>query len=157
MRFTKRWLAIGGVVLALVIAASIGSIAVMADTSGSTTNPTTAAATPPATATSAGQTFLDKVVAIYQQNTGVTLNETALQNAITQAKREVSTAELQSKLQSLVSAGKLTQDQANQILSWWQSMPGVLSGGNLGFMHGLQGFIHGLPSLMHRGQDGEQD
>lgn len=146
MKLSKKWLAIGGVVLALVIAASIGGIAVMADNSGSTASATTTTTTtPPTTTTSAEQTFLDKVAAIYQQNTGTALNETALQNAITQARTEMHTAALQTRLQDMVSAGTLTQDQANQILSWWESMPSVLSGGGLGLLHGGPGFMRGMP------------
>ena len=80
----------------------------------------------------AEQNFLDKVVSIYQQNTGQSIDETALQTAIDQAGSEIRTDAIQARLQELVTEGKLTQDQADQILSWWQSMPDVLSGGGAG-------------------------
>jgi uncharacterized membrane protein len=139
MKFNKKWLAIGGIVLAIVLAASIGGIAVLAD-NGSTT----AATTTTTAATNTEQALLDKIVAIYKTNTGVSLDETALQTAITQAQAEMKADALQTRLQNLVSEGKLTQDQANQILSWWQSMPSVLNGNaGIGLMGG-PGMMHGV-------------
>lgn len=138
MKIPKKWLVIGGIVLALVLAASIGGISVMADNSSTTpTDTTTATTTPPTTTTTAEQNFLNTVVSIYQQNTGQTIDEAALQTAIEQARTQIQTNAIQARLQELVSEGKLTQDQANQILSWWQSMPDVLNGGGLGMIAGL--------------------
>lgn len=141
MKINKKWLVVGGVVLSLMLAGFIGGIAVMADnsTTATTAATTTTTTTPPTTTTTttAEQTFINDVVAAYQQSTGVTIDATALQNAITTAQTEMRTNALQTQLQNLVSAGKLTQDQANQILSWWQSMPSVLNGnGVLGLAPG---------------------
>jgi hypothetical protein len=147
MKLSKKWLVIGGILITLVLAATIGGIAVLADSSSTTTTTTTTTATttPPTTNTSAEQTLLDKIVAIYKTNTGVSLDESALQTAITQAQVAMRADALQTRLQNLVSEGKLTQDQANQILSWWQSMPDVLNGdtGGLGLMGG-PGMMHGM-------------
>jgi ABC-type glycerol-3-phosphate transport system substrate-binding protein len=136
MKLSKKWLAIAVVPLALVLAASIGGIAVLADngsaaaTAGSTT--TTATTTP---TTSPEQTLLDKIVADYKANTGTSLDETALQTAITQAQNEIRTADLQTRLDNEVAAGKLTQAQADQILAWYQAMPSILNAdGGLGLL-----------------------
>ena len=130
------------------LALTIGGISVMADNGGTTTDTTTAATTtPPTTTTTPEQDFLDKVVSIYQQNTGQSIDAAALQTAIEQARQEMQTDAIQARLQELVSEGKLTQDQADQILSWWQSMPDVLSGGGLGLIPGIgrgPGFMRGI-------------
>ena len=105
------------------------------------TTTTTATATP--ALTSPEQVLLDKIVADYKANTGVSLDETALQTAINQAQNEIRTADLQTRLQNLVSEGKLTQAQADQILAWYQSMPSVLNGdAGLGILGGPG--MHGM-------------
>lgn len=135
MKLNRKWLAVGGITLALILAASIGGIAVLAD------NGTAVAATGAATTTTATvtpeQALLDKIVADYKAATGVSLDETALKNAITQAQTETRLAGLQTRLSAEVTARTLTQAQADQILAWYNSMPGVLSGeGGLGILGG---------------------
>jgi len=65
----------------------------------------------------------DKVCAIYEQNTGVALDSAALEDAFDQAQQELRTEAMQSRLQSLVDEGKLTQEQADQYQAWLQSKP----------------------------------
>jgi hypothetical protein len=78
---------------------------------------------------SSGQTqdqagaLLDKVSQIYQQNTGVAIDAQQLKDAFAQAQKEMEDEALQSWLQNLVSEGKITQEQADQYLQWWQSRP----------------------------------
>jgi hypothetical protein len=72
---------------------------------------------------SQGVDMLAKVCTIYQQKTGVTIDETALKASFAQAESEIQLAREQSRLQDLVKQGKITQDQADQYLKWWQSRP----------------------------------
>jgi hypothetical protein len=86
-----------------------------------------------------GEDLLAKVCAIYQQNTGVTIDETALKTAFTQAQDELQLAREKAQLQNMVDQGKITQDQADQYLSWWQSRPSVPFGFGGGFHAGFPG------------------
>lgn len=69
------------------------------------------------------EAFLDKVSQIYQQNTGVALGPEQLKEAFAQAQKEMQDEALQSRLDNLVSEGKITQEQADEYLQWWQSRP----------------------------------
>jgi hypothetical protein len=67
----------------------------------------------------------DKVCEIYQENTGVALDADQLKAAYTQAQTEMQAEALQSRLQNLVTQGKITQEQADQYLQWWNSKPDI--------------------------------
>jgi len=86
-----------------------------------------------------GEDILAKVCTIYQQNTGVTIDETALKTAFTQAENEAQLAREQARLKDLVTQGKITQDQADQYLNWWQSRPNVPGGFGFGGSGGFPG------------------
>ncbi len=81
-------------------------------------------------------TFLDKIAQIYKQNTGVTLDVQQLKTAITQAQKEQQNEVLQNWLQNLVTQGRITQQQADQYLQWWQSRPDTPLLGTRGGMMG---------------------
>jgi hypothetical protein len=71
------------------------------------------------------QALLDRVCQIYQQNTGVAIDPQQLKDAFTQAQRELQDEALQSRLQKLVDEGRITQEEADQYLTWWQSRPNI--------------------------------
>jgi hypothetical protein len=71
------------------------------------------------------QALLDKVCAIYEENTGVALDSGQLKAALEQARTEMQDEALQNWLQGLVDKGKITQSEADQYLKWWQSRPDV--------------------------------
>jgi len=70
--------------------------------------------------------FLEKVSEIYQENTGVAIDVQQLKTAFAQAQTEMQNEALQSWIENLVSEGKITQEQADQYLQWWQSRPDTL-------------------------------
>lgn len=88
--------------------------------------------------------MLDKVCEIYQQKTGVAIDQQALKDAFAQAGKEMRPAAplkarqnfvkkgpeamMQDHLNKLVGDGKITQEQANAFLKWWQSKPDVSFG-----------------------------
>ena len=72
------------------------------------------------------EAVLDKVSQIYQQNTGVAIDVQQLKDAFAQAQTEMQDEALQSWIENLVSEGKITQEQADQYLQWWQSRPDTL-------------------------------
>ncbi len=90
--------------------------------------------------------LLDKVCEIYEENTGVALNPEELQNAFAQAGAELRDDAIESRLQNLVEEGKITQEEADQYLEWWQSKPDTASPGLFGFpgVRGSWGGMHGM-------------
>ena len=89
-------------------------------------------------------TLLDKVSQIYQKNTGVTLDTQQLKDAFAQAQTEMRDEALQSRLKDLVDQGKITQEQADAYLKWWQAKPDTQLPGGLG---------PGFGGMMERGND----
>jgi len=93
--------------------------------------------------------LLKRVCAIYEENTGTTIDPEALKDAFAQAQNEMQTEALKNCLQNLVGQGKMIQEQADQYLEWWQSRPDVPIGfgfrGHGGF-HGMGG-PHGWGGL----------
>ena len=75
------------------------------------------------TDTSQAQTLLDKVAAIYQQNTGVTIDAAELQKAFDQARGELNDAAIDRYLDKLVEAEKITEQQAADLKAWLDSRP----------------------------------
>jgi len=71
------------------------------------------------------QTLLDGACAIYQESTGVTIDLEQLKDALEQAQSELQEEALESRLQNLVDDGKMTQEEADQYLEWWQSRPDI--------------------------------
>jgi len=69
--------------------------------------------------------LLDRVCEIYQENTGTTVDQQALQDAFAQARSEIQAEAMQNRLANLVEQGRITQDEADQYLEWWQSRPDV--------------------------------
>jgi hypothetical protein len=72
--------------------------------------------------------MLDRVCAIYQENTGTTIDSQALQDAFAQAQSEMREEAMQNRLQNRVEQGEIFQDEADQYLEWWQSKPDVQTG-----------------------------
>jgi polyhydroxyalkanoate synthesis regulator phasin len=69
------------------------------------------------------QALLDQASAIYQENTGVAIDSEQLKDALDQAQSELQEAALETRLRNLVDEGKMTQEEADQYLEWWQSRP----------------------------------
>jgi hypothetical protein len=75
------------------------------------------------TTTSPFTTLLEKVAAIYQQNTGTAIDPQELQKAFTQAQKEIRDEALDKYLKGLVDDKKITQEQADQYKAWLESRP----------------------------------
>ncbi len=71
------------------------------------------------------QQLLDRACAIYQENTGTTIDSEQFKAALKQAQGELREEALESRLQDLVENGKLTQEEADNYLEWWQSRPDI--------------------------------
>jgi len=71
------------------------------------------------------QALLDRTCAIYEEQTGVAIDSEQLKDALKQARGEMRDEALEKWLQNLVDNGKITQEEADQYLEWWQSRPDV--------------------------------
>ena len=71
------------------------------------------------------QALLDRACAIYQDNTGAAIDSEQLRDALDQARSELQEEALEVRLQNLVEDGKLTQEEADNYLEWWQSRPDI--------------------------------
>ena len=69
--------------------------------------------------------LLDRACAIYEEETGVTIDSEQLKDALKQAQSELRDEALEHLLENLVDEGKITQEEADQYLEWWQSRPDV--------------------------------
>jgi len=77
--------------------------------------------------------LLEKVCAIYEDNTGTAINAEELQKAFVQAQSEMHTAAMEARLAEMVENGVLDKTQAQELQDWWESRPEDLPFGP-GFM-----------------------
>lgn len=120
MKRSKKWI-IAVVVTALILAGTMGGAVLADDGNGS----------------SPLGSLWDRICEIYQQKTGVAIDQTVLKDAISQARDEMQLKTMEERLQSLVEQGQITQEQADEYLNWWQARPDVPFG--VGFK-GFKGF-----------------
>ena len=113
----SKKLIIIAVVAALVLAGSIGGVALAQTENGDESQPEAERGA-----------LLDRICEIYEDETGVTIDQEALKDAFAQAGEEMRLAAMESRLQYLVEQDKITQDEADQLLEWWQAKPDVLDG-----------------------------
>jgi len=105
-------------VVAVLVLALAGGIAVaISDHTGTTALAADETPTPTPTTNNGSTTLLGKVASI------LGVDETTLENAITQAQDEVQQTALKERLDKLVADGKITQAQEDEYLAWAQSEP----------------------------------
>jgi hypothetical protein len=121
----KKWIIIG--ILAAVVILAIGLIGGVANAASGTTTDT------------AGKTLAARVATI------LGLDQSRVDAAFTQAQKDMQTEALDNQLKSLVSAGKITQAQADQYKAWVQSRPSLPAGAGLEVDMGMHGGAHGMP------------
>jgi hypothetical protein len=102
------------VLAAVVLVGSIGGVVLAQNGNGDDSQPK-----------AQQQALLDKVCAIYEQNTGTAINSEELQKAFDQARDEMRAEALDNHLQNLVEQGKITQEQADQYKAWLEAKPDV--------------------------------
>ena len=72
--------------------------------------------------------LLDRVCAIYEENTGTAIDSEELKDAFAQATSEMQDEAIQNRLQRMVQEARMTQGEADQCLEWWQARPDVAGG-----------------------------
>jgi len=77
------------------------------------------------------EALLQRVCEIYEANTGVAIDLQELKNAFIEARREMELEGLKERMAKLVEEGRMSQEQADEYLEWWQSRPDVPVGPGL--------------------------
>lgn len=106
----KKWIIIA--VVAAVVLLTVGVIGGVAYAQSGSTSPTSPS----------GDTLMTRVA----QKLGI--DQSKLEQAFKDAQKEMSDEALSNRLKGLVQQGKITQDQADKYLNWWQSRPDMPSG-----------------------------
>jgi hypothetical protein len=117
------------VLVVVVAAGSIGGVAMAQDNEEE------------ATAAEFGN-LMERVFAIYEENTGVAIDQEAFREAMVQAQDEMQAAAMEAHLARLVENGVIDEAQAQEFQEWWQARPDVpmLEGmGGRGMSHGFGG------------------
>jgi hypothetical protein len=114
----RKWFIPVVVVSILLIGGIVGGVVVAGDDSSGNTEAQNQT-------TDRYQALLDRACTIYEEKTGVAIDSEQLKDALDQAQSEMKDEALESWLQDLVDKGKITQEQADQYLGWWQSRPDI--------------------------------
>ena len=69
--------------------------------------------------------LLDRVLDIYEEKTGVAIDQEALKDSFVQARSEMRDEALRNRLQNLVDQGQITQEEADEYLEWGQARPDI--------------------------------
>jgi len=88
--------------------------------------------------------LMDRVCGIYEDSTGVSIDPEQLKTAFAQARGEMAAEAMESRLQSLVEEGTITQGEADEYLEWWQARPDTVLPGPGGRGFGPGGFGGGM-------------
>ena len=113
--FRSKKLIVGVVLAVVLLAGSIGGIALAQTENGDDDSLPEARY----------GALLDKVCEIYKEKTGVTIDPDELENAFADAQSEMRNEALDNYLNGLVSQDKITQEQADQYKAWLESKPDV--------------------------------
>jgi len=114
----RKWFIPVVVVSVLLIGGIVEGVVVAGDDSSSSSEDQSQAA-------DRYQALLDRACAIYEEKTGVAIDSEQLKEALEQARSEMRDEALENWLQDLVDEGKITQQEADQYLEWWQSRPDI--------------------------------
>ncbi len=114
----RKWFIPVVVVSVLLIGGVVGGVVVAGSDSTTNTDDQNQA-------TNRYQALLDRVCAIYEEQTGVAIDPEQLEDAVRQARSEMRDEAVEDWLQNLVDNGKLTQEEADQYLEWWEARPDV--------------------------------
>lgn len=114
----RKWFIPVVVVSVLLIGGIVGGVIVAgSDSSSNTEDQSQAADHYPA--------LLDRACTIYEEKMGVAIDSEQLKDALKEAREEMHDEALASWLQNLVEEGKITQQEGDQYLEWWQSQPEI--------------------------------
>jgi hypothetical protein len=133
----RKWIIVGVIVALVVVSAGIAGGVVYAQSSGSQSTPKT----------NPGKDLADRVATI------LGVDQSKVEAAFTQAEKDMQSDAAKNYLQGLVTAGKMTQAEADSYLQWLQSRPQTPQGLNLPPAMGGKGFgpRGGFRGFMGRG------
>lgn len=104
------------VMVAALIAVSIGGVVMAADDDQGAAQETKR------------QELMDRVFEIYEEQTGVVIDQEIMKDAFIQAKDEMRQEAMQDHLDGLVEEGVITQAEADEYMEWLESKPDIAIG-----------------------------
>jgi hypothetical protein len=110
--FKSKKFIIVAVLTAVVLAGTIGGVALAQDGNGGTPNPQARQGA-----------LLEKVAEIYEANTGTAIDAGELQKAFAEANEEIATQAREEMWQKLVDEGVITQEQLDEFKAWLEARP----------------------------------
>lgn len=113
MKRSKKFIIIA-VTVAAVLAGTLGGVAFAQTENGNDGQPETK-----------WGVLLDRVLDIYEEKTGVAIDQEALKDSFVQARSEMRDEALRNRLQNLVDQGQITQEEADEYLEWGQAKPDI--------------------------------
>ena len=123
LEMRKRWILIPVALVAMALAVATAGVALAHEDNGD----------------SKSGNFTSRVAEILGQD------EAEVEDAMKQAWQELRDEAMQSKLGGLVEEGRITQEQADEYLEWYQSRPETLAGfGKPGFGYGKHKYGRGF-------------
>ena len=120
MRTKRKWLIVAVLAAVIILTAGVIGGVSYAQSNGATTN------------VDPQKSLLGRVAII------LGIDQQKVENAFTQAQKEMQDEALDNHLKSLVEQGVITQQQADQYKQWWQSRPDM-PGMDKGFPRGFRG------------------
>ena len=134
----KKWIIIGVVAAVVILVAGIVGAAVV--------NAQSPTPTPTPSANNPGKAFADRVATI------LGIDQAKVENAFAQAQKDMRNEAMSNRLKGLVAQGKITQQQADEYLKWWESRPNLPAQlGPNGPMMGPKGDFRGMPMMPRHG------
>ena len=116
----NRKIVLIALVTVIVLAITLGAVAIAQASDRTNNQPQAANAN-----VSANVSLFEKISAIYKANTGTAIDAAALQQAFTQAQKELATGAQDRMLQKLVDDGKITQQQLDAYKAWLAARPAL--------------------------------
>ena len=113
----RKWFIPVVVVSVLLVGGVVGGLVAASDNTTNTEDQSQA--------TNRYEALLDRVCAIYEEQTGVAIDAEQLKDAVQQARSEMRDEAVANWLQNLVENGKITEEEADQYLEWWEARPDV--------------------------------
>jgi predicted PurR-regulated permease PerM len=149
MKINKK-IVLVALVTVIVLAITLGAVAITQASDQTNNQPQAANAS-----VSANVSLFEKISAIYKANTGTAIDAAALQNAFTQAQKELATAAQDRMWQKLVDEGKITQQQLDAYKKWLAARPELNTDALKKWMESKPEGVPFGPGLLGRGMPGK--
>lgn len=107
----RKWFIVAGLLSLLLVGSLTGVALAQSDSEDGSSGPWSA--------------FLGKVCGNYQERNGTAIDQAELEQAMVQARNQMRDEALASRLEQMVEDGRISQEEADAYLEWWQARPDI--------------------------------